>query len=110
MKCKHCKGKGEVYVHDRSADGHGGLNGGAWFGSNAQNVAVQDGNDRLDFDPNKLGPSYMWATYVPSRTPHFKVHRMVGHAKNAMHLYERAIRYDWNKESQQWVEVERKGA
>jgi hypothetical protein len=30
VKCCHCNGKGEVYVHDPSADGHGGLNGGMW--------------------------------------------------------------------------------
>jgi hypothetical protein len=28
--CLPCKGKGEVWVHDPSADGHGGLNGGRW--------------------------------------------------------------------------------
>lgn len=28
--CSHCDGKGDVWCHDPSGDGHGGLNGGSW--------------------------------------------------------------------------------
>lgn len=47
-----------------------------------------------DFNPNtdlskgkKFKDEWLWATHIPGRRPEFKVHRHVGHAKNAMNNY-----------------------
>lgn len=42
-----------------------------------------------EFDPNKMRPSqksnwtYEWATYIPNRSPQFKIHGTKGHATAA---------------------------
>ena len=62
----------------------------------------------LSFDPNaRKKPSHNWASYVPDRTPQFKVHTGRGQAVNAVH-YQRCsqprggIVYEWI--DGKWVE------
>lgn len=61
-----------------------------------------------EFDPNKMGEhQYRWATYVPARYGNqFKLHKAIGHAKNAAQYRNRFILYRWNGEG--WTEVYRK--
>lgn len=61
-----------------------------------------------NFDPNALPPTFVTATFVPDRTPQFKLHRNKGHATNAWKCHARCIRYEWDAENRLWVEVARK--
>lgn len=67
------------------------------------------------FNPNsKPLPKPKWATYAPFRSPSWKIHSNIGHAKNAVACHDWIIRYEWDEghalsgEPSGWVEIERK--
>lgn len=56
----------------------------------------------MEFEPpKKLPPPPKWATYIPIRTPNFKIHTGLGPAKNAIIGAQCGILYEWDGE--QWV-------
>lgn len=62
-------------------------------------------NSSLDsFDPNSPTVG-VWATYIPSRKPKFKVHKTRGHAKSAFHYVSTGILYE--SVDGEWVERHR---
>ncbi len=59
------------------------------------------------FDPNaKPLPRPRHATYAPFRSPEWKIHSNIGHAKNAVAQHRWIIRYEY-REGEGWVEVDR---
>lgn len=72
----------------------------------------------MAFDPNKETAKGLWATYIPNRSPAFKVHTNRGHATSAIkckaHWGEGCIEllsdeiklYRRTSAAEQWQEVE----
>lgn len=59
-----------------------------------------------DFDPN--APTRTpWATFVPRRSPQFKLHNSRGPALSALRSNEYGILYKWNEQAGKWGEVAR---
>lgn len=63
-----------------------------------------------EFDPNGKGDKQLklWASYIPNRSPKFKVHKTEGHAKNALAYYwphREGIMYE--SVDGEWVERDR---
>lgn len=52
--------------------------------------------------PGKKPPIPEWATYIPDRTPAFKIHKQRSHARNAVGNRE-SILYQYIND--QWVEI-----
>lgn len=68
------------------------------------------GNPRLQFDPNKPDNKrkFLFATYIPSRSPEFKVHANRGHALNAMSNWPTdSLLFEWDATSSRWNEIVR---
>lgn len=60
----------------------------------------------MDFDPNAAKAKLPWATYVPNRSPKFKMHKQRGHALSA-NYYNNYILYKWDSNTDRWEEVYR---
>jgi hypothetical protein len=61
----------------------------------------------MQFNPNKpaLTKKYLWATFLPSRNPEFKLHAQENYAKSAFSYRNDGILYMWNSQTEQWDEV-----
>lgn len=59
----------------------------------------------MKFDPNEKNkgvPVIKWATYIPDRTPNFKIHKQINHAKSAFQYRNNAILYE--RVDEEWIE------
>lgn len=64
-------------------------------------------------DPSQFKPPHTWATYVPSRTTHFKTHSSFGVAKSSVRAclggfgsqgrWHGAWVFRWDDENDEWV-------
>lgn len=62
--------------------------------------------NKITFNPNNIDKKqYLWATYLPYRTPAFKLHEKEQFAKSAFTNHAYGIIYIWNSDTSLWDEV-----